>query len=253
MSTAIDTQELRKFSLFGRGDTTNLTSMRGAGEPREAAMEQALVQLAPEGRQGTFILPPPARASWHERPLLPCKEHHKGLSMLPLPACASWHERPLLLGRDRQGTASWMDHSVDLLDLLAPGSAPTAAAVRSLAVASRAIRYKAWFRYLGQLEELRSGELGSVIPSVRLVFSKLVELSPNLGAPQAGPSEEHMLQLVWDAGRHHLEVDVGERYFEWFYRDRVSGGFEGAERCPVTGRIPPNLGVAVGKIAHGPT
>lgn len=48
--------------------------------------------------------------------------------------------------------------------------------------------------------------------------------------PVAGPTPQDSFMLSWNRGRHHFEVEVfSEGRFEWFYRDRKTDQFEGAE------------------------
>jgi len=47
---------------------------------------------------------------------------------------------------------------------------------------------------------------------------------------QAGPTTDGWMELVWDNGRHHLDIDVRpDGTCEWFYRDRETGDYAGEE------------------------
>ena len=48
--------------------------------------------------------------------------------------------------------------------------------------------------------------------------------------PQAGPTEAPGLLLVWDRGRHHLQIEIFEDgSYDWFYRDRRNETYLGEE------------------------
>ncbi len=50
--------------------------------------------------------------------------------------------------------------------------------------------------------------------------------------PHAGPTPEGALQLVWDRGEHHVDVDIHPTgTFEWFYSNRATNAMDGQEDC----------------------
>ena len=50
--------------------------------------------------------------------------------------------------------------------------------------------------------------------------------------PHAGPTPEGALQLVWDKGEHHVDIDIYPTgTFEWFYSNRATSAIDGQENC----------------------
>lgn len=113
-------------------------------------------------------------------------------------------------------------------------SAPAQAAAFTRNAAS------AWSDYLASLSGLPRPQ--------RVLTERLVQavqaLQPILGFPQAAPVADGVLQLVWDRGPHHFEIDaLPEGLFEWFYRHRGTEKLAGGEHCtlPKSLRLPAQL------------
>lgn len=83
----------------------------------------------------------------------------------------------------------------------------------------------AWMGYLNDLNSVLPGPFSR---KVRKFWSDLSRIS--CPVPHASPTPQGSFILVWDRERHHFEVEVfpGGR-FEWFYCDRLSDYYEGAE------------------------
>jgi hypothetical protein len=65
--------------------------------------------------------------------------------------------------------------------------------------------------------------------------------------PQAGPTPDQGLLMLWDRDRHHLEVEIYEDgTYDWFYRDRQTESYLGDEGLALDVR-PPEL---VGQLRH---
>ena len=71
-----------------------------------------------------------------------------------------------------------------------------------------------WQRFLSQLQGPRA-------PEVRALWGRLRADMPWLPLPRAGMLPDDGFQLVWDEGRHHVDIElVGDSQAEWFYLDR---------------------------------
>jgi hypothetical protein len=98
----------------------------------------------------------------------------------------------------------------------------------------------------GFLESLDARVGPGLAKDVRVVWGSLGSF---LWPPDAAPTEDGVL-LVWDRGRHHLQVEVFKNgLFDWFHRDRDAGDTEGDENVPV-GLIPDGLKQVVQKLAR---
>lgn len=85
----------------------------------------------------------------------------------------------------------------------------------------------AWDLYLSRLEEPVGRFTPTHVEAVRTVWHHCRALVPNLRHPQTAHTEEGILSMIWDAGDHHLEVEVApNRQVEWFYLNRVTGANE---------------------------
>ena len=93
------------------------------------------------------------------------------------------------------------------------------------------VTLEAWNTYLDSLAG--STEVSShAVETTRRLWRSLSRRIPSLSVPAAEPLESGTLQLVWDAGRTHVDVDVlADGTFEWFYRDRTTGLTSGQEDC----------------------
>lgn len=101
-----------------------------------------------------------------------------------------------------------------------------------------------WADYLETLESVVTPPLAQ---AVRKVWAKI---GPDLWAPEATPREESFL-LVWDRGRHHLQMEIfSAGTYDWFHRDRSANTFQAQEDVPV-GRIPSPLRAAIRKTRKG--
>lgn len=87
-----------------------------------------------------------------------------------------------------------------------------------------------WTSYLEQLEASQGVE-PQVAATVQSFWKQLREdLRRSPRPPVAGPTEQDTFILVWDQGKHHFEVEfLGGGEVEWFYRDRETESFLGAE------------------------
>ena len=86
-----------------------------------------------------------------------------------------------------------------------------------------------WNAYLATLAQPRGPLTAEHAESVKRFWRHLRSLrSWNLPVPQAGPTEAPGFLLVWDRGRHHLEIEIyDDGTFDWFYRDRRDESYFG--------------------------
>ena len=68
-------------------------------------------------------------------------------------------------------------------------------------------------------------------------FAALLRLQFDLPPPSAVPTPVNTLQLVWDLGEHHLEIEIDAKNADWFYRNRkteaIASGLHPALEVPV--------------------
>lgn len=99
-----------------------------------------------------------------------------------------------------------------------------------------------WEAYLLSLQKPSGRFSARHIEAVRALWQYARKLNPQIAPPQCGPAGESALELVWDLGRHHIEVDVhANERADWFYSNRESGVFEGNDNCEI-GQLPKRLG-----------
>lgn len=90
---------------------------------------------------------------------------------------------------------------------------------------------EAWNTYLDSLSGVTEVS-AQAVETTRRLWASLRQRIPSLIVPAADPLESGTLQLVWDAGRTHVDVDVlPNGAFEWFYRDRTTGLTSGEDDC----------------------
>lgn len=94
-----------------------------------------------------------------------------------------------------------------------------------------------WNAYLTQLvaEDAFSEEHMRAVKEFRQVISNHMSASSAHRLPtQAGPTPDGALQLTWNSKEHYLEVDIqANGVFDWFYRNRNTGDYEGDENCSI--------------------
>ena len=83
----------------------------------------------------------------------------------------------------------------------------------------------AWEAYLTKMEASKR------LPSAILQAARTIVDHVGETCSSAGPTPEGHLQLVWDRDEHHLELEVGDGKFEWFYRNRKTEFLDGADDC----------------------
>lgn len=88
---------------------------------------------------------------------------------------------------------------------------------------------QSWEDHLARLQVQSEIFRPSHIAAVQRMWHRLRDSQPGLGAPQAGPTLDGAMELVWDHGEHHLELDIREDGFDWFYSNRSTGVFEDSE------------------------
>ncbi|HEY3354992.1 MAG TPA: hypothetical protein VGQ83_17190 [Polyangia bacterium] len=107
----------------------------------------------------------------------------------------------------------------------------------------------AWQKYLTRLQE--TGRLSEEhVAHTRSFWRHVrVNVSPWFPFPQAMPGPGDRIQLSWDRGAHHVDVDIFPTgRYEWFYRDGGTGSFEGAEDCDLT-RFPARLAECLRRVS----
>ena len=53
---------------------------------------------------------------------------------------------------------------------------------------------------------------------------------PDLPEPAAMPLEDGGVQMCWDKGEFHFEIDIfANETYEWFYRNRFINSYQGGE------------------------
>lgn len=105
--------------------------------------------------------------------------------------------------------------------------------------------FSQWEAYLVDLGSEVSAGLAHAVRDLwdRLKFEKL-------WAPTGRPRAESFLML-WDRGRHHLEIEVyASGCYDWFYRDRSSNTSTGGEDIPLV-KTPPAFKAAIRKTRKG--
>lgn len=97
-----------------------------------------------------------------------------------------------------------------------------------------------WTRYLTEMT--MRGKLSlAVMEAARELWDFILERAPAAQVPHAGPTENGGLQMVWDNERHHLEFEVSPSgRYDWFYRDRETDRYTGAEDSAI-GNYSPEL------------
>lgn len=84
----------------------------------------------------------------------------------------------------------------------------------------------AWKSYLDNLKKVLPGHFAR---QVRKLWSDLSK-SAEQPIPHAGPTQQGSFILTWDVGNQHFEIEVfPDNHFEWFYFDRETDMYEGAE------------------------
>lgn len=97
-----------------------------------------------------------------------------------------------------------------------------------------------WDAYVERLPAL--GVPLDAARGVSTVWNKLRYAAPGLPVPAAAPTAEDGVQLVWDRGRHHLELDVDANgTFEWFYLDRDTDMTNSGDGIAVRAPVPEDL------------
>lgn len=97
-----------------------------------------------------------------------------------------------------------------------------------------------WQKFLSDLES-------DLAPDVRALWTRLRADLAWLAVPHAGVLPDGNFQLVWNEGRHHINIEVvGRGQAEWFYLDRETRETAGDEFL-VRNPLPRAL---LGKLAH---
>ncbi len=95
-----------------------------------------------------------------------------------------------------------------------------------------------WRRYLEHLTSI--GLATSHTEHVRCYWARLRHVLPTVRIPAAGPTADGALQLAWDRGRHHVDLDIyADGRVDWFYLDRNTGETAGGEGT--SSRVPDEL------------
>jgi hypothetical protein len=95
-------------------------------------------------------------------------------------------------------------------------------------VSSPAPQYREWFDYLHRLERSSTLVSRKMLNAVKDIWHSMSPLPAQ--PPHAGPSEDGCAYaMVWDAGRHHLEIELEGDTFAWLYRDREADEYAGGE------------------------
>ncbi len=82
-------------------------------------------------------------------------------------------------------------------------------------------------KHLGDWEVFIESLSDDLKPSVKTAWATARAL--RLWAPESSLTEDGLL-MVWDRGRHHIQVEVyPNATFDWFYRDRGHEGYEYGE------------------------
>lgn len=87
-----------------------------------------------------------------------------------------------------------------------------------------------WDMYLDSLRG-KAGIDAQMAKAIRAFWTRLEEdFHHQPPVPVAGPTEQHTFILVWDQGRHHVEVEfLDGDTVEWFYRDRQTESIEAGD------------------------
>lgn len=101
--------------------------------------------------------------------------------------------------------------------------------VRSESIAPGFADRNRWSSYLAEMASDADEEFRANARFARAFVDHVWSIAPELPPPQAGPTGEGAFQLVWDAGRHHVEAELHDGVFDWFYRDRTTNAFEAGE------------------------
>jgi len=82
-----------------------------------------------------------------------------------------------------------------------------------------------WKRWLQSLTEtdLHPG----ILSRLQVAFLELIEPTGLLPGGMATPSGDYL--LTWDFEEHHLELELFQDHWEWFYKNRKTGRLAGEE------------------------
>lgn len=140
--------------------------------------------------------------------------------------------RPTVI-RASMGAVPSVMLTMAVIGAISIGVPPTASqatgglATAEITVKSRSAAEMAWSSYLSQLETPTGRFSSAQIRAVRTVWDHFQSLNPGLGPPQAAPTPDGTLTMVWDSSAHHLEVDVDDqRKVGFFYSERTTGRYE---------------------------
>jgi hypothetical protein len=93
-----------------------------------------------------------------------------------------------------------------------------------------------WQLYLDELPDQNHRVRPEHVSAVRSFWSAAKgRLGFSLPVPVTQPTSEGAIQLVWDRGRHYIDVDVfADGHIAWFYKNNETGSRAGTDEELVT-------------------
>lgn len=97
--------------------------------------------------------------------------------------------------------------------------------------------------FLLDVQHHLGGETRSFLTDcVRDFLGAVRGLVGGIGLPQAGLTDDGTIQLVWRSDRLHIEIDIFESgKYDWFYRERETGSYNGGEQLLINDGLAPEL------------
>ena len=90
-----------------------------------------------------------------------------------------------------------------------------------------------WDRYLNNLVLQSYCSRQQIDEAKKFLNSIKDKYACDLPIPQTSITVNGALQFVWDKNEHHLELEILNGKYEWFYRNRLTNKFDGEENCKI--------------------
>lgn len=84
-----------------------------------------------------------------------------------------------------------------------------------------------WTSYLLAVSAPNGPVSPIVVRAARKLWTDLADFQKGLPVPQAGPTSQGGLLMIWDVRQYHFEIEVSALGdFAWFYADHATGKYE---------------------------